>query len=125
MAHHLPPVDGPCLRYPENLGLHTNVTYETAVSMLLRALNLSQQVPYVWAYIDKPPGAFLVFPPLGVRRWFSRSACVRFRGTDLPCLPHRRLPARRHPVPGAGNALRHPGGEQPRCVLFIASILPP
>jgi len=49
--------DLPCLRFPENLGLHGNVTIETAANMLLRALPLSQSVPYSWTFIDKPVGA--------------------------------------------------------------------
>lgn len=44
----------PCLRFPENLGLHVNVTIEAAANMLLRALQLSQTVPYQWSFIDKP-----------------------------------------------------------------------
>ncbi|TFK74744.1 hypothetical protein BDN72DRAFT_868414 [Pluteus cervinus] len=46
--------DGLCLRYPDNLGLHREISYETAVSMLLRGVQLSQAVPYVWGYVDKP-----------------------------------------------------------------------
>jgi hypothetical protein len=44
------------LRYPENFGLHHSVTTEIAGNMLLRAIPLSSQVPYVWSYIDKPAG---------------------------------------------------------------------
>ena len=48
--------EGLCLRYPENFGLHTTVNYDAAVNMLLRAIPLSQQVPYTWGFIDKPQG---------------------------------------------------------------------
>jgi hypothetical protein len=50
--------EGLCLRYPENFGHHASINYDTAVNMLLRAIPLSQQVPYSWGFIDKPPGEF-------------------------------------------------------------------
>jgi hypothetical protein len=50
--------EGLCLRYPDNLGVHQTVTHEDAVNMLLRSIRMSNQVPYSWGYIDKPPGAF-------------------------------------------------------------------
>ncbi|KAH7885073.1 hypothetical protein F5I97DRAFT_1937372 [Phlebopus sp. FC_14] len=68
--------DAPCLRYPENLGLHANVTIENATSMLLRATQLSQTTPYQWGYIDKPNEGQLIllflpnptqFPNDGIR----------------------------------------------------------
>jgi hypothetical protein len=57
--------EGLCLRYPENLGLHQVVTYEMAVSMLVKATTLSQQVPFAWGWIDKPVDGqmFLIFMP--------------------------------------------------------------
>ena len=48
--------DAPCLRFPENIGLHANVTIEAAANMLARAAQLSLTVPYSWAFIDKPVG---------------------------------------------------------------------
>jgi len=33
-----------------------SINYDTAVNMLLRAIPLSQQFPYTWGFIDKPPG---------------------------------------------------------------------
>jgi hypothetical protein len=48
--------EGLCLRYPENLGMQASVTYEMAVSMLTKALQVSQQVPYTWGWIDRPSG---------------------------------------------------------------------
>ncbi|KAH9831353.1 uncharacterized protein C8Q71DRAFT_798968 [Rhodofomes roseus] len=68
--------EGLCLRYPEPLGPHANVTYEVAVSMLLRAIQLAQHTPFVWGYIDKPQEGHLYlifmtqqlpFPPDGIR----------------------------------------------------------
>ncbi|KAF4577065.1 hypothetical protein EYR36_005052 [Pleurotus pulmonarius] len=57
--------EGVFLRYPENLGSHQNIDFETAVTMLLRAIPLSQQVPFSWGYIDKPQEGqvFLIFLP--------------------------------------------------------------
>ncbi|KAI5989949.1 hypothetical protein EDD15DRAFT_2282944 [Pisolithus albus] len=49
-----PHPDPPCLRFPENLGLHASVSIEAAANMLLRALQMSQNVPYMWTFIDKP-----------------------------------------------------------------------
>ncbi|KAH7913347.1 hypothetical protein BJ138DRAFT_1081741 [Hygrophoropsis aurantiaca] len=54
MSFSQPPMEQPCLRYPDNLGLHANVTLESAVSMLLRAIQFSQTMPYSWGFIDKP-----------------------------------------------------------------------
>ncbi|EKM49832.1 uncharacterized protein PHACADRAFT_33381 [Phanerochaete carnosa HHB-10118-sp] len=53
MAFHGLP-DGACLRYPENLPPHPNLTHEMAAQMLLRATGLSQTVPFQWGYIDRP-----------------------------------------------------------------------
>lgn len=57
--------DGLCLRYPENLGLHQSLTYETAVTMLTKAFAVSHQVPFSWGYIDRPGEGqvFLIFIP--------------------------------------------------------------
>jgi hypothetical protein len=49
-------LEGLCLRFPDNLGIHATVTYEQAMNMLLRAIPLSNQLPYQWSYIDKPSG---------------------------------------------------------------------
>jgi hypothetical protein len=48
--------DGLCLRYPENLGSQASINYELAVTMLMKALQVSQQVPYTWSWIDRPSG---------------------------------------------------------------------
>ena len=49
--------EGLCLRYPENLGLHRDITYDSAVTMLLRAMSMAQTVPFSWSFVDKPPGS--------------------------------------------------------------------
>ncbi|KIK91962.1 hypothetical protein PAXRUDRAFT_830405 [Paxillus rubicundulus Ve08.2h10] len=54
MTFQQPHPDAPCLRYPENIGLHPNVTIEVAANMLGRAAQLSLNVPYSWTFIDKP-----------------------------------------------------------------------
>lgn len=51
--------EGICLRYPESLGPHPQISHDNAVTMLLRAMQLSQHTPFVWSYIDKPNGALL------------------------------------------------------------------
>lgn len=48
--------EGLCLRYPENIAPHREVTFDTAVTILLRAIQLSQNIPYTWGFIDKPGG---------------------------------------------------------------------
>ena len=48
--------EGLCLRYPEPLAQQGNISYEAAISMLLRAVQLAQHTPFVWGYIDKPQG---------------------------------------------------------------------
>jgi len=57
--------EGLCLRYPENLGTHPSITYENAVTMLMKALTVSPQVPYTWGWIDRPSEGqvYLVFVP--------------------------------------------------------------
>ncbi|KAI0775555.1 hypothetical protein BD413DRAFT_529374 [Trametes elegans] len=59
----LPTQDGVCLRYPEPLGVHAQITQETAVQMLHRATQLAQHTPFTWGYIDKPTEGqlFLIF----------------------------------------------------------------
>ena len=56
MSFQQPLPDSPCLRFPENLGLHPNVTIEAAANMLARAAQLSLTIPYSWTFIDKPVG---------------------------------------------------------------------
>jgi hypothetical protein len=59
MSTGLPPPgqpEGLCLRYPENLGLQREVTYEMATNMLLRATSMAQTVPFTWGYLDKMQG---------------------------------------------------------------------
>ncbi|KAI0694700.1 hypothetical protein C8Q76DRAFT_685417 [Earliella scabrosa] len=55
--------EGLCLRYPDALGPHAQISHDNAVTMLLRAIQLSQHTPFVWGYIDKPSDGqlFLVF----------------------------------------------------------------
>ncbi len=48
--------EGLCLKYPEPLGPHPQITQEAAVHMLQRAIQLSQHTPFAWGYIDKPTG---------------------------------------------------------------------
>ncbi|KAI0055229.1 hypothetical protein BV25DRAFT_1843109 [Artomyces pyxidatus] len=75
-----------CLCFPETLSLHTTLTYEVAVTMLTRAIQLSGRVPYRWAYINKPPDgqvcllfipAQFSFPPDGIRFWATASRVRR------------------------------------------------
>jgi len=60
--------EGLCLRFPENLPPHANLTHEGAVQMLLRAVGLATQVPFHPSYIDKPPDGqiYLLFIPGGL-----------------------------------------------------------
>ncbi|KZT12275.1 uncharacterized protein LAESUDRAFT_640802 [Laetiporus sulphureus 93-53] len=55
--------EGLCLKYPDSISPQPNITYETAVHMLLRAAQLATHTPFVWGYIDKPSEGqiFLVF----------------------------------------------------------------
>ena len=57
--------EGSCLRFPEHIPPAREVTYEVALSMLLRAMSMAQNVPFSWGYIDKPSGLFLVHPFFG------------------------------------------------------------
>lgn len=65
MAFEQARLEGLCLRYPENLGIHASITYENAVTMLMKALAVSPQVPYTWGWIDKPSEGqvYLIFIP--------------------------------------------------------------
>ncbi|KAI0345581.1 hypothetical protein BDW22DRAFT_1324421 [Trametopsis cervina] len=55
--------EGLCLRYPEDLGLQSNISHEMAVSMLMRATHSSATTPFQWSYIDRPADGqiFLIF----------------------------------------------------------------
>ncbi|KAG7088958.1 hypothetical protein E1B28_012903 [Marasmius oreades] len=68
--------EGLVLRHPENFGQHREITLDQAVTMLLRAITMSQSVPFSWSYIDKPPegqlyllfmGPGSAFPNDGIR----------------------------------------------------------
>ncbi|KAF8507490.1 hypothetical protein JB92DRAFT_3089528 [Gautieria morchelliformis] len=75
-----------CLRYPENVGIHAQISYEQAIGLLTQAVDLTHRVPFAWAYIDKPPDgqAYLIFivprtphvPPDGIR-WLDQEKTYR------------------------------------------------
>ncbi|KAF7370962.1 SWI/SNF and RSC complexes subunit ssr4 [Mycena sanguinolenta] len=46
--------DGLCLRFPETLGVHRELTIDNAVMLLLRGTQHATNVPFSWGYIDKP-----------------------------------------------------------------------
>ena len=48
--------EGLCLRYPEKIPPQREITYESAVNMLLRAISMAQNIPFAWGFIDKPSG---------------------------------------------------------------------
>lgn len=52
-----PQAEGLCLRFPENLPPHANLSHDVAVQMLGRAISLATQIAFQPSYIDKPPGA--------------------------------------------------------------------
>ncbi|KAI0292392.1 hypothetical protein BC826DRAFT_936865 [Russula brevipes] len=60
--------EGLCLRFPENLPPHPNLTHEVAVQMLGRAVSLATQIAFQPSYVDKPLDGqiFLLFIPGGV-----------------------------------------------------------
>lgn len=49
--------EGLCLQHPGNFGVVAQLSNEEAVKYLLNALQASQNVPFHWRYIDKPPGS--------------------------------------------------------------------
>ncbi|KAI8986160.1 hypothetical protein BD414DRAFT_416450 [Trametes punicea] len=63
MAQLAAQAEGLCLRYPDPLGPHVQVSHEAAAQMLLRAIQLAQHTPFTWGYIDKPNEGqlFLIF----------------------------------------------------------------
>lgn len=69
--------EGLCLRYPESVGMHREITLEAAVNMLLRAAQVAQTVPFTWGYIDKPAGKFYL------HAWTKDGRYLEFRGTDI------------------------------------------
>lgn len=52
--------EGLCLRFPENITPQREVTYESAVNMLLRGAAMAPNVPFSWSFIDKPSGPSLI-----------------------------------------------------------------
>ncbi|KAJ3550883.1 hypothetical protein NMY22_g149 [Coprinellus aureogranulatus] len=48
--------EGLCLNFPEPLGVHREVSLDTAVNTLVRAPATANNVPFQWRYIDKPNG---------------------------------------------------------------------
>lgn len=49
----------PCLRYPEALGMHRDITIEFAINMLNRGISMAQTVPFSWGFVDKPGGTHI------------------------------------------------------------------
>ncbi len=60
--------EGIYLRFPDNITPQRELSYENAISMLLRGAVMAQNVPFTWAYIDKPMDGslFLLFHPQNV-----------------------------------------------------------
>jgi hypothetical protein len=52
--------EGLCLRFPENITPQREVTYESAVNMLLRGAAMAPNVPFSWSFVDKPSGPSLI-----------------------------------------------------------------
>jgi len=50
--------EGLCLRYPEKIPPQREITYESAVNMLLRAISMAQNIPFTWGFVDKPLGPY-------------------------------------------------------------------
>lgn len=48
--------EGLCLCYPENLGIHPHISYESAMSMLVKAPQMASSLPFTWQFIDRPQG---------------------------------------------------------------------
>jgi hypothetical protein len=59
--------EGLCLRFPENITPQREVTYESAVNMLLRGAAMAPNVPFSWSFIDKPSGPSYFELPIGYR----------------------------------------------------------
>lgn len=108
-SHH----EGLCLRYPEPLGQQTSISYEAAVSLLLRAIQLAQHTPFVWGYIDKPQGScarHCLF--IYVSQRSPRGTGVsHFHDTTVA------ISSRWHKVSGSGAEDNHAGGPQPSASL--------
>ncbi|KAJ6561131.1 hypothetical protein DFH09DRAFT_1036005 [Mycena vulgaris] len=73
---HQAQAEGLCLRFPESLGMHRELSIENAVMLLLRGTQSSANIPYSWGFVDKPPEGQLLllflpnqslFPNDGVR----------------------------------------------------------
>ena len=60
--------EGIYLRFPDNIAPQRELSYENAINMLLRGAVMAQNVPFTWAYIDKPMDGslFLLFHPQNV-----------------------------------------------------------
>ncbi|GJJ15382.1 hypothetical protein Clacol_009658 [Clathrus columnatus] len=43
------------LRYPENVGIQPQISFDQAVNLLIQAVDFSQRVPFAWTFVDKPP----------------------------------------------------------------------
>ncbi|KDR82618.1 hypothetical protein GALMADRAFT_238026 [Galerina marginata CBS 339.88] len=58
--------EGLCLRFPDNIPPQREITYETAVNLLLRGTAMAANVPFTWSFVDKPSDGtiLLLFLPL-------------------------------------------------------------
>ncbi|KAJ7599637.1 hypothetical protein C8J56DRAFT_1010257 [Mycena floridula] len=54
MSFHQAQAEGLCLRFPENVGIHANLSFENAIAMLQRGAQVANSTPFAWAFIDKP-----------------------------------------------------------------------
>ncbi|KAF7356989.1 SWI/SNF and RSC complexes subunit ssr4 [Mycena venus] len=46
--------EGLCLRFPESLGMHRELTIDNAAVLLIRGTQHALNVPFNWGYVDKP-----------------------------------------------------------------------
>lgn len=61
------------LKFPQELGVHPQVTYEQAANLLLRAVQIAATTPFQVCYIDKPRGAWLHACRFSLH-WLTRQA---------------------------------------------------
>ncbi|KAJ3526333.1 hypothetical protein NMY22_g10209 [Coprinellus aureogranulatus] len=80
--------EGLCLNFPEPLGVHREVSLDTAVNTLVRAPATANNVPFQWRYIDKPNGQSVSY---------HTSLVIKYeRNIDTESFGFAPIPKRRH-----------------------------
>lgn len=76
------------MRFPEDVGIHPQISYEQALGLLTQAVEMAHRVPFIWSYIDKPPGKINILHfDSDSHLWTDGKTYLTFMVPSAPAVP--------------------------------------